>query len=107
MVRFLLTLALCFVALPTFADPAPEGEEPAIQSTSLVRAHLERSRQLAEAGQREAAGEELEKVLQLTSRIPSAHYQRAELLAKQGNTAAAIDAYIRAIEAIALERYLR
>jgi len=107
MVRFLLIFALCFVTVPTFADPATEGEEPAIQSTSLVRAHLERSRQLEETGQIEAAGEELEKVLQLTSRIPSAHFARGELLAKQGNTAGAIDAYTRAIEAIALKRYLR
>jgi len=107
MVRFLLILALCVIAVPTFADPAREGEEPAIQSTPLVRAHLERSRQLEKAGQTEAAGEELEKVLQLTSRIPSAHYARAELFAKQGNTAEAIDAYTRAIEAIALKRYLR
>lgn len=109
MSRFLLLAALCFVAVPAIADPAPasEGEEPAIQATSLVRAHLERSRQLEEAGQNEAAGEELEKVLQLTSRIPSAHFARGELLAKQGNTAEAIEAYTRAIEAIALKRYLR
>jgi len=107
MFRFLLVAALCLVAVPTFADPGPEGEEPAIQATSLVRAHLERSRQLEEAGQSEAAGEELEKVLQLTSRIPAAHYARGELFAKQGNAAEAIDAYTRAIEAIALKRYLR
>jgi len=103
--RFLLIAAVCLFALP--ATAAPEGEEPAIQASPLVRAHLERSRQLEEAGQSEAAGEELEKALQLTSRIPSAHFTRGELLAKQGNAAEAIDAYTRAIEAIALKRYLR
>ncbi len=107
MVRLLLTGALCLAALPAAANPATEGEEPAIQASPLVRAHLARSRQLAEAGKSEAAGEELEKVLQLTSRIPAAHFQRAELLAKQGETEAAIAEYNRAIEAIALKRYLR
>lgn len=107
MVHFLLILVLCFVAVPALADPVPEGEEPAIQTAPLVRAHLERSRKLEEAGQSEAAGEELEKVLRLTSRIPSAHFSRGELFAKQGNAAEAIDAYTRAIEAIALQRYLR
>jgi len=107
MFRFLLVVALCLTAVPVVANSASEGEEPAIQVSPLVRAHLERSRQLEKAGQSEAAGEELEKVLQLTSRIPSAHYARAELLAKEGKADQALDEYTRAIEAIALTRYLR
>ncbi|HBB39997.1 MAG: hypothetical protein COW73_07210 [Nitrospirae bacterium CG18_big_fil_WC_8_21_14_2_50_70_55] len=104
MIRLLLAVALCLATLPAFADP--DGEEPAVQASSLVRAHLERSRQLEEAGQSEAAGAELEKVLQLTGNLPAAHFQRAELFVKQGDTAAAIDAYTHAIEAIALQQYL-
>lgn len=82
-------------------------EEPAIQAAPLARAHIERSRDLQAQGEMAAAAEELDKALSLSSRLPSAHFNRAELLRSQGDTEGALREYTRAIEAIALQQYLR
>ncbi|MGD2062860.1 MAG: hypothetical protein PVF51_04685 [Nitrospirota bacterium] len=82
-------------------------EEPAIQSAPLAQAHIERSRELQAQGEMAAAEDELDKALSLSSRLPSAHFNRAELLRSQGDIEGALREYTRAIEALALERYLR
>jgi len=82
-------------------------EEPAIQASPLAQAHLERSRALQEQGEVEAAAEEVDKALSLSTRLPSAHFRRAELLHSQGDTEGALREYTRAIEALALDQFLR
>ena len=82
-------------------------EEPAIQANPLAQAHIERSRALQEKGEVEAAAEEVDKALSLSTRLPSAHFRRAELLRTQGDTEGAVREYTRAIEALALDQFLR
>jgi Tfp pilus assembly protein PilF len=82
-------------------------EEPAIQAAPLAQAHIERSKELQAQGEIAAAAEELDKALSLSSRHPSAHFNRAELLRSQGDAEGALREYTRAIEALALQQYLR
>jgi Tfp pilus assembly protein PilF len=82
-------------------------EEPAIQAAPLAQAHIERSRELQAQGEIAAAAGELDKALSLSSRLPSAHFNRAELLRSQGDIEGALREYTRAIEALALDQYLR